>query len=365
MKHTSWIVAVFVLAGCGGSAAATGAPLSVQITSHSDKQHVTGVITLVGNAAGGSVEIAIDDQAYAAAPGDWSMDFDTDSWPLGWHVVQARVTSGARQAVALINLYAATGYGPGPSIPPPPIVRPVPPVVVEAPTEGLVACWGFETDAQDESPNLLGGTVYGGASVSGGELDFDGTDDEVWVPDNASAAPGVIANLQYGTLSVRFKLEGASAAESAPLFYMGSDEASASAAPSESVSIYIAHGDLPSPYARQVYFTVLENGRPSLCFDTTVSIQKDQWYTYTVSIGPDGHKAYLDGVEVVRHYNAGTTENDHAFFQTTNDPDILTLGYGLFGVTLNWWHFDGRLSDVRIYDRVLSKAEVELVAAVR
>lgn len=357
-------VLVAAVTGCGGSDSTAGAPLSVQFTSHSDRDHVSGVITLAGNSLGGNAEVAVDDQPFVpVASGEWSMEFDTALWELGWHVVQARVTSGTRQAVALINLYATSGWDPDPT-PPPPVVRPVPPVAVEAPTDGLVACWTFDTDAQDDSPNLLGGTAYGGTSASGGEMDFDGKDDVVCVPDNATAAPAAVANLAYGTISVRFKLEGTQA-ETAPLFYMGSDEASASAAPSESVSIYVSHGNLFNTNARQVYFTVLENGRPSLCFDTTVSIETNQWYTYTVSVGPNGHKAYLDGVEVTKNYNAGTNESSYAFFQTTTDPDILTLGYGLFGVSLNWWHFDGKLSDVRIYDRVLSAAEVALVAAVK
>ena len=369
MKHfASTLCLGVVLMGCGASESLPSGPLSVQITSHSDKQHVTGVINLAGNAVGGIVEVAIDDQVFLpVAAHDWSLEVDSDSWTLGWHVVQARVTSGARQSVVLINLYAANGYEPAPTPTPPPVVQPTPPTFEEPPTDGLVAHWDFESGAQDVWNNLLGGTIYGGASVSNGVLDFDGTDDAVHVPDNATAAPAAIAGLAYGTISVRFKLEGhdtsSPAAETAPLFYLGSDEASSTANGSDSVSIYIAHGNLFNPNQRQVFFTILKAGKVILCFDTSVAIQQDQWTTYAVSIGPDGHRAYLDGVEVERNYNAGTTANDYAFFQSTTDPDILTLGYGHFAINRYWWYFNGKLADVRIYDRALSPSEVALVAS--
>jgi hypothetical protein len=144
---------------------------------------------------------------------------------------------------------------------------------------------------------------------------------------------------------------------------MGSDKASADMNGSDSVSIYISHGHLFLPKLRQIYFTVLEAGKVTLCFDTTVAIEEGQWYTYTVSIGPDSHKAYLNGIEVERHYNAATTPSDYGFFKTTSDPDVLTIGIHHFGISHAWWHFNGKIDDVMIYDRVLSDDEVTILAA--
>ena len=288
----SAVVVFFV--GCGGLEATPAAPLSVEITSHTDMQHVTGVIMLSGSAVGGSVEVAIDDSPFGpVATLDWSLPLDTDTWVLGWHTVHVRVTNGARQAVTTINIYSEGGVEP-------PVVFPIPPVVLGPPTDGLVAHWDFESGAQDVS---------------------------------ASA----IAGLSEGTISIRFRREGIDAGT---LLYLGS-----SANGSDSVSISIAQG--------RVHFTVLRAGNVALGFDTPNAIEQDRWHTYTVSIGPGGHKTYLDGTEVARRYSNGTNENTHAFFRSINDPDILTLGDG----------FNGRLSDVRVYDRVLSAAEVTLVTA--
>jgi len=372
MKNLNVLVALLAVSvGCGGSSSPVSS-LDVGITSHGDRDHVVGVILLRGYADGGSVEVALDDGPFLPVPGkqDWTCEMDTKTWTLGWHTIQARIRSGAQQALARVNLYAAEGYDPEPPVfgeSPPPVTTPTPPVVTLAPTQGLVARWSFDDGtAADSSPNKLDGTILGGATITDGVLDLDGTDDKVYIPAKGVAAPPEIANLAYGTISVRFKLEGIDtstpAVESGPLFYMGSDEASSAANGSDSVSIYISHGHLFIPKLREIYFTVLSKGSVALCFDTIVSIEQGKWYTYTVSIGPDSHSAYLNGEAVQLNYNAGTKQSDYGFFKVTNDPDILAIGYHHFGVSKAWWHFNGKIDDVLIYDRVLSDAEVSVLA---
>jgi len=176
-----------------------------------------------------------------------------------------------------------------------------------------------------------------------------------------------VSGLAAGTISVRFSYQNVQNAgfnaESLPLFYLGSDGASSSSGGSDSVSIYVGHGAVVDESLRQVYFTVMEKGNIVLCFDTTVTLVKDRTYVYTVAIAPGSHKAYLDGVEVVKHYNAGTSENDDYFLGSVAAPDMLVFGYHLLGLTQRWWYFNGVIDDVLIYDRVLTDAEVSLVAS--
>jgi hypothetical protein len=369
MKYLVPLAALLI--GCSGS---VNAPVtrSIAIDSHGHDQEVVGTILLAGTTSGGgSVTVMIDDKSFDATMdgGAWSHEVDTRSYAHGWHFVQARVGEGASSATAHVNLFFADGRGDElPGIDEPPVVvKPAPPSQPSVPADGLVAHWTFNSGtASDSSVNGHHGTVDG-AEFSDGALTFDGSG-KVYVPDASSPAPAAIADLTTGTISVRFRYDGITNsgenADALPLLYLGSDEASSAVAGSDSVSIYIAHGGLTDPALRQVYFTVLEKGVVVLCFDTTVTLEQDRTYTYTVSIAPNSHKAYLDGVEVERHYNSGTSEADDHFFASVADPDMLVFGYHLFGLTQRWWHHNGMIDDILIYDRTLTDAELAIVTSI-
>jgi hypothetical protein len=372
MKHAILVAALAALAaGCSGSSSAPTVVRTVSITSHGHDEHVAGVVLLAGTATAGDVVVQVDDELLPAARDgeEWSCEIDSRSWAYGWHTVQARVGEGVDSATALVNLFFMQGSsGQDPDLDRPPIaVKPTPPVFAEPPTEGLVAHWSFnDGTAKDDSGNAHHGTVYS-ATPASGALDFDGDGDVVYVPDRDSNPPTAISGLTKGTISIRFRYDdvdnGGTAADTLGLFYMGSNESNTSVSGADAVTIYIAHGSLSDPDLRQVYFTVLANARVTLCFDTTVTLTKGQNYTYTVSIGgPNDHKAYLNGDEVERNYNSGTTAASYAFLANVATPDILTFGYHHFGSTMTWWYHNGIIDDIVVYDRVLSSDEVDLLA---
>jgi len=366
-----WMGSLLLAIGCAGGGGAQAGLLSVRITSHQDRQTVTGTISLAGLAEGGAVEVAVDDGEFLPAPGQpaWSIQLDTDSWSYGFHTIQARVKRGTAQAIARISLFYEGGTQPPPA--PPPSTGPLPPVA-----SNLVALWSFDgcdgITALDASGNGLAGTVYGNAlpilGKRNGALEFDGVDDLVQIPDAQSPPPAAVADLSTGTIALWLRYDsiynGSLVADILPVLYLGSDETSTNASGFDCAMVYIGHGNLVDPSARQVYFTVLKGDRVVFCLDTgAVSLKEGTWTHYAFVMGSAGNKLYVDGKEVTPHYTAGSPRDNGPFLSHVQNRDLLVLGYGLFGITHTWWHLNGALDDVAIYSRPLTATEIAALAA--
>lgn len=244
-------------------------------------------------------------------------------------------------------------------------------------TQAPIAHWAFDeasgSGTSDSSASGLHGTAYGNVQwttgLSSGALRFDGRDDSVAIPNNTTTAPAQLVDLDYGTIVVSFRYQGITnagvTAESLPIFYFGeSSQQTTLSGGNNSVSIYIGHGRLTNPNKRQIYFTVHEDDRVTLCFDSgAVSLEEGIWYQYAVVIGPTEHSAYLNGEPLPLHYNAGTGPRSHGYFSTVPTPETLLFGYGSFGVSGKWWRFNGEIDDVAIYDHALTAEEIEALAS--
>ncbi|MGH7823476.1 MAG: LamG-like jellyroll fold domain-containing protein, partial [Candidatus Binatia bacterium] len=325
----------------------------------------SGAFTLAGRATGGHAEVAVDAGPFLPVIGEesWSIELSTAGWEGGYHVVQARVIRESSQAVHLLNLYWPGVYPP-PTAPPGPFPQPP---ATPSPSESLVGSWLFTLGSGiDSSGNGYDAEVHGAVASTGplgGALDFDGIDDAVVVRDESGKPPAELAELAYGSIAVRFRYDSVSAsgapAEIVPLFHYGLAPSTPPSLSFDNVSIYIGHGSTQDPLARQIYFTVIKGSTPALCFDSNpVALGEGVWYHYVVTIGPAGHHAYLDGLELALRYNSGTTPASYAFFPTVGQPEWLAFGTAMFGVSRNWWNLDGRIDEVNIYDRVLTAAEV-------
>ncbi len=253
------------------------------------------------------------------------------------------------------------------------------PVVVDPPTDpvdptepaddGPLVHWDFDATSgaalADVSGHGFDGTLLGATWWTGGALHFDGGDAQVQVPGDDAAPPTDLADVEYGTISVRFRFtepsDGAGYGEIIPLLHYGASPASLAENPQwDMLGIYVGHGYANDPDRRQIYFTIGHAGHLALCFDSaSISLEPDRWYDYAVVIGPDGHHGYLDGVEFERHYNGLTDASSRAFFDTVADRSTLRVGSGLFGFTGRFWSLTGDVADVRVYDRVLDADEVE------
>jgi len=368
--RAAWFIALALAAalfpGCGGGGGG-GAIIAVEITAPPDEQTVSGSIVIEGRALGGSAEVALDDGPYAPATVDgerWTYRMNADAWQPGWHVVRARVSRGGRATSYAVDLYVA----PEPEdAPPQPLPDPVPP-----PLEGPAGSWTFRFgDGTDFSGNGHVADVVGASLEQGaidGAMEFDGVDDFVVVKDAAGRPPSQFANLTYGSIAIRFRydsiLNGDTTAELMPLFHYGSGLSSTNDTGFDSVSIYVSHGHLDDPARRQIYFTVLKDSKVGLCFDSNaIVLDPGVWYHVVVTIGPLGHRMYLDGQQIAIHYNGLSTPTTYGFFPTVDSPELMAFGTSMFGISRNWWFLNGRIDEVGIYDRVLSPEEVAALHA--
>ncbi len=217
----------------------------------------------------------------------------------------------------------------------------------------------------DSSINSYDGTPYGPAPIAtdhGGGWDFDGVDDWMAFPNSAGPPPEELNTINYGTISVWFKvdefLNDGVLPEVLPIFYYGKIDRT-NAVPECSVEVYIGHNHMADPNHREIYFTVLYNDFPSICWATPFSVQAGEWYHYVVIVGPDGdHRGYVNGEEFEKVYKAGSGPTSHGWFATTPLDELMSIGHGSFGVTGTWWHFNGAIDDLRIYNYPLSEEEV-------
>ena len=233
-------------------------------------------------------------------------------------------------------------------------------------SENLIAYWPFneaETDiAFDSTENHLDGQVFSSDRVAGYSetaLDFDGVDDFVKISDYNTFAPKQISSLDKGTIAFWFNYEsiynGDIVPESLPILYFGQ---SSDADPQNGLEIYIGHNNLET--SQKIFFTVHLNGRVELCFNNPTDLNSGSWYHYAVAIDSLDHRGYINGVEFNRIYNAGSSINHHGFFSTVPDGlnELLTIAYGRFSSN-RFWHFNGIIDEVMIFDKALSSEEIQ------
>lgn len=207
----------------------------------------------------------------------------------------------------------------------------------------------------------LDGFLHGG-EVTDQSVRLDGIDDELVVPGSTGGAPDEVGELDEGTIMVRFRYDdirnGDQIPDSLPLFYYGrTHRDTIDRNLLDGLTIYIGHGEIEDPTRRAIYFTVYEDYDVRLCFDSgDISLEPDTWYHYAVTIRPGEHRGYLNGEEFRRHYNS--REDIHAFFAHVRDRDRMTIGSGVFGISMMDWHFNGDIAEVKIFDRVLTPDEV-------
>lgn len=348
--------------GCGGGGGEGGEGLSLSFLSPAALSTVEGDFTFSGHSSGGNVEISVDLGPFEPARGaeDWTFDVATDDWNSGWHELSARVSGGGGNLVRNLSVfYEAPGGWPIPEPPAPP----APPTLPGGP----VAVWTFATgEGADQSGNGYDATLHGATAAAGpvdGALEFDGIDDYVAVEDGKGLPPAEFSRMAYGSISIRFRydsvMNGSAIADSMPLFYYGPKESAAPDPDLDYVSVYIAHGNLADPAARQIYYTMMTDSRIALCFDSNdVVLVPGVWYHYVVTIGPGAHRAYLDGKELSIRYNAGTSAASNGFFSSVTKPERMLFGTAVFGVTRLWWHLDGAIEDLVIHDRALLPDEI-------
>jgi hypothetical protein len=214
---------------------------------------------------------------------------------------------------------------------------------------------GSGTIVGDATPKSYDGLIEGGAKwnvgVEGTSLMFDGSGLARFTQRDMLNAVGT---LRYGTISLWFYYEGIlPGSEMVPLLYFGGNESRSS---HNLLILEIGH-----PENEFLYFTILRDNVLLQCFDSDIPIARNRWQHVAVVVSSKGNTGYLNGVELTgRHYNAGSPASTE-FFASVPVRDMTSLAYGTTAIARGFRFFDGKLDDVRLYNRMLSGDEIRTI----
>jgi hypothetical protein len=205
----------------------------------------------------------------------------------------------------------------------------------------LIGYWTLDgtsgdTTAADSSTNGFTGTLINmntgtawGAGQAGNSLTFDGTDDYVRIPYNATL------DYQGQTITIAAWINASSTTGNRRILAMPSDEVGGT----EKYSLAISNGVI------EVYFRCGSA-------DHTVSAPypgTGSWHHIAATYNGSIIRLYLDGVEVNSDPDTGNIA------AATPATDNLIIGN--YGPHWNQY-FSGKIDDVRVYTRTLSPAEI-------
>ena len=201
-------------------------------------------------------------------------------------------------------------------------------------TDGLVAHYEFDGDADDSSGNGNDGEEFGGVSYTDGVIgraaSFDGVDDFIELNEAMSS--------EYLGLSVWFNTDSTKTGQDYALQIIRLR--------------YYGYGiKLNSPDVGMLSVNVALSASENLLFESdSTSFNDGNWYHLVVNYSDVGLRIYIDNNLIHTH----STTNSQPIY---HNPDG---GYSI-GKDGNHWtdYFEGSIDDFRIYNRALSVAEIE------
>ena len=213
------------------------------------------------------------------------------------------------------------------------------PIASASLSDGLVAYYPFDGNADDASGHGNNGTEYGGLSykmgVSGESASFDGIDDYIRVPSHSSLNP-----VDQFSISFWVKVDGFTNVWS-PIVHKG--------------------GPSLSDYKNREYTVWLENTSSFLLasagdnsaqyYNNACCARLGNWTHYVGIIDRQNHrmKIYVDGILKVDANDSYSTFN--------NNNNDLILGW-TEEIDSSFSPFKGRVDDLRIYNRALTEDDV-------
>jgi hypothetical protein len=235
--------------------------------------------------------------------------------------------------------------------------------------QGLICHLDFDSIINgivfDSSNNGHYGTVMW-ASVSEGiigrGLSFDGRDSYVEVQNAAvSGLEGSLGNLPEGTISLWFKLHSFPGVYSAsPIFYFGDFRVNTPTY-SDHSSLLIEVGHSVSRN-RKLFYTISKDGSVYYCYNSIEDLELNQWYHFVSVVNKENccqgvQEAYLNGEEMLFHYNYGKNDNPQ-FFDYVPKNEVCWIGKGFYSYLSEPVYFHGAVDELRIYDRPLNQLQV-------
>jgi hypothetical protein len=88
-------------------------------------------------------------------------------------------------------------------------------------------------------------------------------------------------------------------------------------------------------------------------------MDENEWTHYALVSGPNGTNVFINGEGIPANYNFGGL-GDAYFLNDIPDTEVIMLGRGKTSsmATYNFAYFKGYLDDLRVYDRPLTKEEI-------
>lgn len=199
-------------------------------------------------------------------------------------------------------------------------------------TNGLVAYYPFNGNANDGSGNQLNGTVYGASlttdrnGVANKAYYFSGLGDYIKILSNT------LLNIQNYTITAWVNVEefGGSSAEAGYILSKG---------------IYPNYNYLFGARISDQFATSTTNNNTFLGFASTSTFNTDSWYLLTVINDGTSLRLFVNGIA-----NGSIALGP----SQTNSNDIYIGRYE----GTDSWNFKGKIDDIRIYNRALNIDEV-------
>jgi hypothetical protein len=186
----------------------------------------------------------------------------------------------------------------------------------------------------------------------GAVLSFDGdgggtNQDRV----NFSGHAGTLQTVSEGTISLWARLDDSDFDSGPQCLFCASDSGDAS---SELRLFFNEGSGAGTPH--NIQFGIRNDGSTLTDIATAADIvTEDEWYHVAVTVDSSGTILYVDGV-------LGATSTSTAFFDDVLGLDSVLLGANDDSGGGVQWELDGKLSDVRIYDKALSFAQIGFLA---
>ncbi|MEZ6109241.1 MAG: DUF4347 domain-containing protein [Pirellulaceae bacterium] len=213
---------------------------------------------------------------------------------------------------------------------------------------GLLLHNTFDSDASDSSGNNYDGTLINGASINtssgtnqvgDGKVSLNGSNDYV----DLSTHIANFDNLGEGTIAVWVYADTTSGSQ---VIFQASD----SGDNDSRVAIW--------RNADEFTFFVREGSTTQLSMTTSAAnITQGSWNHIAVTVGADGNKFYVNGVQQGVSYSTGNSSTNK-FFDDVSELDFLGWGVDKYNGTSFGGYFDGFIDDGRVYDRVLSQQDI-------